>query len=98
MLINGVEVNRDNIQDWSCGSLRKMQKTLAHNVDQGWGDVSEEKLMMKLISIEIKRQTRVKKINDHAERVKELTIKNWTVIQRQSEPLDCIKFGGKDGL
>ena len=98
MLVNGVEINRDNLSDWSCHALRNIQGTLAHNVGQGWGDVSEEKLLMKLISNEIKRQTRVKKINDHAERVKELTIKNWTVIQRQSEPLDCIKFGGKNGL
>ena len=51
---------------------------------------------MKLISNEIKRQTHIKKINDHAAHVKELTIKNWIVIQRQSEPLDCIKFGGKE--
>ncbi len=87
MLINGLEINRENLSDWSCHALYNIQATLVHNVGQGWGDVLEEKLLIKLISIEIKRQTRVKKINDHAEHVKELTIKNWAVIQRQSEPL-----------
>lgn len=93
MLINGLEVNRDNIQDWSCGSLRNIQGTLAHNVGQGWGDVEEEKLMMKLISIEIKRQVKIDSINTAAEKKKQWTIKHWQTIERQIEPLACIKFG-----
>lgn len=96
MIVKGIEVERHNLSSICLSSLRDIQATLAHNVGQLWGDVTEEKLLMKLISNEIKRQTRVKKINDHAERVKELTIKNWAVIQRQSEPLDCIKFGGTE--
>lgn len=70
MLINGLEVNRDDLQDWSCRSLRNMQGTLAHNVGQGLGDVEEEKIMMKLMSIEIKRQVKVDNINVAAEKKK----------------------------
>ena len=44
MLVNGVEINRENLSDWSCHALRNIQGTLAHNVGQGWGDVTEEKL------------------------------------------------------
>ena len=95
MLINGLEVNRDNLQDWSCGSLRNIQGTLAHNVDQGWGDVSEEKLLMKLISNEIKRQVKVLNINTVAEKKKQWTIKHWDTVQAQSEPLEPLRFGGK---
>lgn len=92
MLINGLEVNRDNVQDWSCRSLRNMQGTLAHNVGQDLGDIEEEKLMMKLISIEIQRQTKVDNINTAAEKKKRWTIKHWQTIKRQTEPL---RFGGK---
>lgn len=92
MLINGLEVNRDSVQDWSCRSLRNMQGTLAHNVGQDLGDIEEEKLMMKLISIEIQRQTKVDNINTAAEKKKRWTIKHWQTIKRQTEPL---RFGGK---
>lgn len=94
MLINGLEVNRDNLQDWSCKSLQNMQGTLAHNVGQGWGDVSEEKLLMKLISTEMKRQIKVQNINAAAEKKKEWTIKHWDTVQAQSEPLEPLRFGG----
>ena len=92
MLINGLEVNRDNLQNRSCGSLRNMQGTLAHNVGQDLGDTEEEKLMMKLISIEIKRQVKVRNINTAAEKKKRWTIKHWQTIKRQTEPL---RSGGK---
>lgn len=93
MLINGLEVNRDNLQNRSCGSLRNMQGTLVHNVGQDLGDTEEEKLMMKLISIEIKRQVKVRNINTAAEKKKRWTIKHWQTIKRQTEPL---RSGGKD--
>lgn len=92
MLINGLEVNRDNVHDWSCKALRNMQGTLAHNVGQDLGDTDEEKLMMKLISIEIKRQVKVRNINTAAEKKKRWTIKHWKTIERQTEPL---RSGGK---
>lgn len=87
MLINGLEVNRDNVQDWPCRSLRNMQGTLAHNVGQGWGDITEEKIMMKLISIEIKRQVKIENINLSAQKKSEWVVKNWGLIERRSEPL-----------
>ena len=93
MLINGVEANRENVHDWSCKALRNMQKELAHNVDKGLGDVREERLMMKLISIEIQRQIKVDNINIAAEKKKEWTIKHWKTVERQTEPLACIKLG-----
>ena len=92
MLINGLEVNRDNLQNRSCGSLRNMQGTLVHNVGQDLGDTEEEKLMMKLISIEIQRQIKVDNINTAAEKKKRWTIKHWQTIKRQTEPLGS---GGK---
>lgn len=78
MLVNGVEINRENLSDWSCHALRNIQATLAHNVGQLWGDVTEEKLLMKLISIEIKRQVKVENINLAAKKQTERTIKTGT--------------------
>ena len=87
MIVNGIEVSRHNLNDIGLSSLRDIQATLAHNVGQLWGDVTEEKLLMKLISIEIKRQVKVENINLAAKKQTERTIKNWDIIERQSEPL-----------
>lgn len=87
MIVNGTEVSRHNLNDIGLSSLRDIQATLAHNVGQLWGDVTEEKLLMKLISIEIKRQVKVENINLAAKKQTERTIKNWDIIERQSEPL-----------
>ena len=87
MLINGVEVNRDNLGDWSQTALRGVQKTLASNISQGWGDVAEEKLLMKLISIEIKRKVEIEDINLSAQKKSKRVIDNWDLIDRQTEPL-----------
>lgn len=87
MIVKGIEVERHNLSSIGLSSLRDIQATLAHNVGQLWGDVSEEKLLMKLISIEIKRQVKVENINLAAKKETERTIKNWDTIERQSEPL-----------
>lgn len=87
MIVNGIEVSRHNLNDIGLSSLRDVQATLAHNVGQLWGNVTEEKLLMKLISIEIKRQVKVENINLAAKKQTERTIKNWNIIERQSEPL-----------
>lgn len=87
MLINGVEVNRDNLGDWSQTALRGVQKTLTSNISQGWGDVAEEKLLMKLISIEIKRKVEIEDINLSAQKKSKWVIDNWDLIDRQAEPL-----------
>ena len=87
MVVNGIEVSRHNLNDIGLSSLRDVQATLAHNVGQLWGDVTEEKLLMKLISIEIKRKVKVENINLAAKKQTERTIKNWDTIEIQSEPL-----------
>lgn len=87
MIVKGIEVERHNLSSIGLSSLRDIQATLAHNVGQLWGDVTEEKLLMKLISIEIKRQVKVANINLVAKKQTEKTIKNWDTIERQSEPL-----------
>lgn len=87
MIVKGIEVERHNLGSIGLSSLRGIQATLAHNVGQLWGDVTEEKLLMKLISIEIKRKVKVENINLAAKKETERTIKNWDTIERQSEPL-----------
>ena len=87
MIVKGIEVERHNLSSIGLSSLRDIQATLAHNVGQLWGDVTEEKLLMKLISIEIKRQVKVENINLAAKKETERSIKNWDTIERQSEPL-----------
>ena len=87
MIVKGIEVERHNLSEIGLSSLRDIQATLAHNVGQLWGDVTEEKLLMKLISIEIKRKVKVENINLAAKKQTEKTIKNWDTIERQSEPL-----------
>lgn len=87
MLINGMEINRDNLGDWSQTTLRGMQKTLASNVCHRLGDVTEEKLLMKLISLEIKRKVKIENINLAAEKKRRWIIDNWDLIDRRAEPL-----------
>lgn len=87
MLINGLEINRENLSDWSCHALRDIQGTLAHNVGQGWGDVTEEKILMKLISVEIKRQVKVENVNLAAKKRSEWIVNHWNLVERRSEPL-----------
>lgn len=87
MIVKGIEVERHNLSSIGLSSLRDIQATLAHNVGQLWGNVTEEKLLMKLISIEIKRKVKVENINLAAKKETERTIKNWDTIERQSEPL-----------
>lgn len=87
MIVKGIEVERHNLSSIGLSSLRDIQATLAHNVGQLWGNVTEEKLLMKLISIEIKRKVKVENINLVAKKQTEKTIKNWDTIERQSEPL-----------
>lgn len=91
MLINGIEINKDNLGDWSQTVLRGVQKTLAYNISQGWGDITEEKLLMKLISIEIKRKVEIGNINLSAQKKSKWVIDNWNLIDRQAEPLHPLK-------
>ena len=87
MIVNGFNVTRDNLKNKSLYTLRAVQATLAHYVGQGWGDVTEEKILMKLISVEIKRQIKVENINLAAKKKSEWIIDNWDLVERRSEPL-----------
>lgn len=87
MLVNGVEINRENLSDWSCHALRNIQATLAHNVGQLWDDVTEEKILMKLISVEIKRKVKVENVNLAAKKRSEWIVNHWDLVERRSEPL-----------
>ena len=78
MIVKGIEVERHNLSSIGLSTLRDIQATLAHNVGQLWGDVTEEKLLMKLISIEIKRKVKVENINLAAKKESERTIKIGT--------------------
>ena len=87
MIVNGIEINEDNLSDKGLSTLRSAQATLAHYVGQKWGTVTEEKILMKLISVEIKRQVKISNINLAAKKAHENVIKNWDTIELQSEPL-----------
>lgn len=87
MIVKGIEVERHNLSSIGLSSLRDIQATLAHNVGQLWGDVTEEKILMKLISVEIMRQVKIKNINLSAKKKSEWIVKNWDLIDRRSEPL-----------
>ena len=87
MIVNGFNVTRDNLKNKSLYTLRAVQATLAHYVGQGWGDVTEEKILMKLISVEIKRQVKVENINLAAKKRSEWIVNHWDLVERRSEPL-----------
>lgn len=87
MIVGGENVTRDNLKDKPLHTLINVQATLAHYVGQGWGDVTEEKILMKLISVEIKRQVKVENINLAAKKKSEWIVDNWDLVERRSEPL-----------
>ena len=87
MIVNGSSVTRYNLKNKSLYTLRAIQATLAHYVGQGWGDVTEEKILMKLISVEIKRQVKVENINLAAKKRSEWIVNHWNLVERRSEPL-----------
>lgn len=87
MDVNGIEITRTNLSSKDLTTLRAVQGTLAHNVGQGWGDVTEEKILMKLISVEIERQVKVENINLAAKKKSEWIVDNWDLVERRSEPL-----------
>lgn len=93
MIVKGIEVERHNLSSIGLSSLRDIQATLVHNVGQLWGDVTEEKILMKLISVEIMRQVKIKNINLSAKKKSEWIVKNWDLIDRCSEPLHPLPKG-----
>lgn len=87
MIVNGSSVTRYNLKNKSLYTLRAIQATLAHYVGQGWGDVTEEKILMKLISVEIKRKVKVENVNLAAKKRSEWIVNHWDLVERRSEPL-----------
>lgn len=66
MLLNNFEVNEDNLRSWSVDDLRKMQKELNELLEEQKGDYREEVLLLRLMTIEIKRQVKIQNINTAA--------------------------------
>lgn len=66
MLLNNAEVNEDNLRSWSVDDLRKMQKELNKLLEEQKGDYREEVLLLRLMTIEIKRQVKIQNINTAA--------------------------------
>lgn len=91
MIVNGIDIDRHTLKDVGLSALREAQGALAHNVGQDWGDVTEEKLLMKLISVEIKRKVKIENIDLAAEKKSEWIVNNWELIDRQAEPLHPLK-------
>lgn len=63
MLLNNFEVNEDNLRSWSVDDLRKMQNELNKLLEEQKGDYREEVLLLRLMTIEIKRQVKIQNIN-----------------------------------
>lgn len=57
------EVNVDNVQGWSVYTLEKFRDALSSNIDLKVGKIESQKLLLKLIKLEIDRQNRIKRIN-----------------------------------
>ena len=66
MLLNSAEVNEDNLRSWSVDDLRKMQKELNKLLEEQKGDYREEVILLRLMTIEIKRQVKIQNINTAA--------------------------------
>ena len=66
MLLNNFEVNEDNLRSWSVDDLRKMQKELNKLLEEQKGDYREEVILLRLMTIEIKRQVKIQNINTAA--------------------------------
>lgn len=69
------EVNIDNVHNWSIYSLEKFRDTLSSNIDLKVGKVESQRLLLKLIKLEIDRKNRIKRINFGADLEKAKAIK-----------------------
>ena len=53
MLLHGMEVNQDNLNDWGTGTLEKIRKDLEEKITKQQGDVSEYLKLYTLIDYQI---------------------------------------------
>lgn len=77
MLVDGVQVTPDNVQDWSAKRLSELKAVLETNIENDVGNCKEELLLTRIIEIEIDRQNRVSNINLAAEKKKEWLVKRF---------------------
>lgn len=78
MLVDGVQVTPDNVQDWSAKRLSELKTVLETNIENDVGNCKEELLLTRIIEIEIVRQNRVNNINLSADAKKEWLVKRFT--------------------
>ena len=53
MLLHGMEVNQDNLNDWGSGTLEKIRKDLEEKITKQQGNVSEYLKLYTLIDYQI---------------------------------------------
>lgn len=75
MIINMSEVTINNVHDWSTYTLEKFGDTLSRNIYLKHGEIESQRLLLKLIMLEIDRQNRIKRINLGADLEKAKVIK-----------------------
>ncbi|OUQ58259.1 hypothetical protein [Lactobacillus gallinarum] len=78
MLVDGVQVTPDNVQDWSAKRLSELKAVLETNIENNAGNCNKELLLTRIIEIEIDRQNRVNNINLSADAKKEWLVKRFT--------------------
>lgn len=53
MLLHGMEVNQDNLNDWGSGTLEKIRKDLEEKITKQQGNISEYLKLYTLIDYQI---------------------------------------------
>ena len=53
MLLHGMEVNQDNLNDWGSGTLEKIRKDLEEKITKKQGNISEYLKLYTLIDYQI---------------------------------------------
>lgn len=53
MLLHGMEVNQDNLNDWGSGTLKKIRKDLEEKITKQQGNISEYLKLYTLIDYQI---------------------------------------------
>lgn len=53
MLLHGMEVNQDNLNDWGTGTLEKIRKDLEEKITKQQGNISEYLKLYTLIDYQI---------------------------------------------
>ena len=78
MLVDGVQVTPDNVQEKKKKRLSELKAVLETNIENDVENCKEELLLTRIIEIEIDRQNRVNNINLSADAKKEWLVKRFT--------------------